>query len=147
MRTSMNHIGNPFRCTQIKMYSWDNAQVVLAGNKCDLEQDRAVTQERGQRLADQLGKLDVRLLLSLSLGLLLSVSICCVVSYVFQRVLQIKTHSWDKTPVILIGNKCDMVNERVVHMQEGKKLADDLGKVFFVSSHCHSQSVSLPSSE
>jgi hypothetical protein len=26
------------------------------GNKCDLEQDRAVTEERGQRLADQLGK-------------------------------------------------------------------------------------------
>ncbi len=45
-----------FRCTQIKMYSWDNAQVVLVGNKCDLEQDRAVTEERGQRLADQLGK-------------------------------------------------------------------------------------------
>ena len=44
-----------FRCTQIKMYSWDNAQVVLVGNKSDLEQDRAVTQERGQRLADQLG--------------------------------------------------------------------------------------------
>jgi len=48
------------------MYSWDNAQVVLVGNKCDLEQDRAVTEERGQRLADQLGKflfiflLDVR---------------------------------------------------------------------------------------
>jgi len=38
------------------MYSWDNAQVVLVGNKCDLEQDRAVTEERGQRLADQLGK-------------------------------------------------------------------------------------------
>ncbi|CAF3872289.1 unnamed protein product [Rotaria magnacalcarata] len=42
-------------CTQIKMYSWDNAQVVLVGNKCDLEQDRAVTEERGKRLADQLG--------------------------------------------------------------------------------------------
>ena len=41
------------------MYSWDNAQVVLVGNKCDLEQDRAITQERGQRLADQLGKLNV----------------------------------------------------------------------------------------
>jgi Ras-related protein Rab-3C len=38
------------------MYSWDNAQVVLVGNKCDLEHDRAVTLERGQRLADQLGK-------------------------------------------------------------------------------------------
>ena len=45
------------------MYSWDNAQVVLVGNKCDLEHDRAVTQERGKRLADQLGNksIDVRL--------------------------------------------------------------------------------------
>lgn len=38
------------------MYSWDNAQVVLVGNKSDLEQDRAVTLDRGKRLADQLGK-------------------------------------------------------------------------------------------
>jgi len=52
---------------------------------------------------------------------------------VFQRVLQIKTHSWEKTPVILIGNKCDMTNERVVQTNEGKKLADDLGKFFFLS--------------
>uniref|UniRef100_A0A3P8Z9U2 small monomeric GTPase n=1 Tax=Esox lucius TaxID=8010 RepID=A0A3P8Z9U2_ESOLU len=26
--------------TQIKTYSWDNAQVILVGNKCDLEDDR-----------------------------------------------------------------------------------------------------------
>ena len=43
------------------MYSWDNAQVVLVGNKSDLEQDRAVTQERGQRLADQLGKFSLNI--------------------------------------------------------------------------------------
>jgi hypothetical protein len=24
------------RCTQIKTYSWDNAQVILVGNKCDM---------------------------------------------------------------------------------------------------------------
>ena len=42
-------------CTQIKTYSWDNAQVVLVGNKCDLEAERVVTSERGQQLADQLG--------------------------------------------------------------------------------------------
>ncbi|KAI3386953.1 hypothetical protein SNEBB_004138 [Seison nebaliae] len=42
-------------CTQIKMYSWDNAQVVLVGNKCDLEDERVITTERGKRLADQLG--------------------------------------------------------------------------------------------
>ena len=131
-----------FRCTQIKMYSWDNAQVVLVGNKCDLEQDRAVTQERGKRLADQLGNcircclLNVRFryvfhffrVYSFPLDIYLY-----VVLYVlyFSRVLQIKTHSWEKTPVILVGNKCDMANEKVVMTIEGKKLADDLGKVFF----------------
>ena len=53
-----------FRCTQIKMYSWDNAQVVLVGNKCDLEQDRAVIQDRGKRLADQLGNSSSTILVS-----------------------------------------------------------------------------------
>jgi hypothetical protein len=37
------------------MYSWDNAQVVLVGNKSDLEDERVITTERGKRLADQLG--------------------------------------------------------------------------------------------
>ena len=31
---------------------------------------------------------------------------------------------------MLIGNKCDMANERVVKSDEGIKLADHLGKVF-----------------
>jgi GTPase SAR1 family protein len=43
------------RCTQIKTYSWDNAQVVLVGNKCDLEDERVVSADRGKQLADQLG--------------------------------------------------------------------------------------------
>ena len=37
------------------MYSWDNAQVVLVGNKSDLEDERVISIERGKRLADQLG--------------------------------------------------------------------------------------------
>ncbi|TRY83055.1 hypothetical protein DNTS_004466 [Danionella cerebrum] len=41
--------------TQIKTYSWDNAQVILVGNKCDLEDDRLVAREDGQRLANELG--------------------------------------------------------------------------------------------
>lgn len=43
------------RATQIKTYSWDNAQVILVGNKCDLEDDRLVSREDGQRLASELG--------------------------------------------------------------------------------------------
>ena len=37
------------------MYSWDNAQVVLVGNKTDLEEERVISTERGRRLAEQLG--------------------------------------------------------------------------------------------
>ncbi|TDH16063.1 hypothetical protein EPR50_G00015950 [Perca flavescens] len=41
--------------TQIKTYSWGNAQVVLLGNKLDLEEDRQVPTEDAQRLATELG--------------------------------------------------------------------------------------------
>ncbi|XP_062854545.1 ras-related protein Rab-3C isoform X1 [Trichomycterus rosablanca] len=41
--------------TQIKTYSWDNAQVVLVGNKCDMEEERIVSVDNGRLLADQLG--------------------------------------------------------------------------------------------
>uniref|UniRef100_A0A915EBF6 Ras-related protein Rab-3 n=1 Tax=Ditylenchus dipsaci TaxID=166011 RepID=A0A915EBF6_9BILA len=41
-------------CTQIKTYSWENAQVVLVGNKCDMDDERVVSYERGRQLADQL---------------------------------------------------------------------------------------------
>nr|CRZ24908.1 BMA-RAB-3 [Brugia malayi] len=34
-------------CTQIKTYSWENAQVVLVGNKCDMDDERVVSCERG----------------------------------------------------------------------------------------------------
>ncbi|XP_049577028.1 ras-related protein Rab-3A isoform X1 [Syngnathus scovelli] len=41
--------------TQIKTYSWDNAQVIMVGNKCDLDEERVVALEKGKHLADQLG--------------------------------------------------------------------------------------------
>lgn len=44
------------RSTQIKTYSWDNAQVLLVGNKCDMEDERVVAAERGRQLSEQLGK-------------------------------------------------------------------------------------------
>ncbi|KAM6465919.1 ras-related protein Rab-3A isoform 2-T5 [Liasis olivaceus] len=40
--------------TQIKTYSWDNAQVLLVGNKCDMEDERVVSSERGRQLAEHL---------------------------------------------------------------------------------------------
>ncbi len=44
------------RATQIKTYSWDNAQVTLAGNKCDMEEERIVSVDSGRLLAEQLGE-------------------------------------------------------------------------------------------
>ncbi|XP_069498304.1 ras-related protein Rab-3B [Ambystoma mexicanum] len=41
--------------TQIKTYSWDNAQVILVGNKCDMDDERVISPDRGKHLADQLG--------------------------------------------------------------------------------------------
>uniref|UniRef100_A0A8C4JZ13 small monomeric GTPase n=1 Tax=Dromaius novaehollandiae TaxID=8790 RepID=A0A8C4JZ13_DRONO len=43
------------RSTQIKTYSWDNAQVLLVGNKCDMEDERVVSSEKGRQLAEHLG--------------------------------------------------------------------------------------------
>lgn len=45
-----------FRSTQIKTYSWDDAQVILVGNKCDMEDERVISTERGRHLGEQLGK-------------------------------------------------------------------------------------------
>ena len=44
-----------YRSTQVKTYSWSNAQVILVGNKCNMEEDRVVSYERGKQFADQLG--------------------------------------------------------------------------------------------
>ena len=39
----------------VNTYAWEQTQVVLVANKCDMEEDRIVTYEQGKRLADQLG--------------------------------------------------------------------------------------------
>lgn len=41
--------------TQIKTYSWDNAQVVLVGNKSDMQDERVVAYERGKQFSEHLG--------------------------------------------------------------------------------------------
>lgn len=60
------------RSTQIKTYSWDNAQVVLAGNKCDMEEERVVSVDSGRLLAEQLGKSGVDNPASLTVSLILA---------------------------------------------------------------------------
>lgn len=45
-----------YRSTQIKTYSWDNAQVLLVGNKCDMDDERMVSGDRGRQLSEHLGE-------------------------------------------------------------------------------------------
>ena len=47
---------------------------------------------------------------------------------------QIKTYSWGIAQVVLVGNKCDMVEKRVVTYEQGKDLAESLGFAFFETS-------------
>ncbi|XP_013381633.1 ras-related protein Rab-3 isoform X2 [Lingula anatina] len=47
---------------------------------------------------------------------------------------QIKTHAWPNTSVILVGNKCDLEDQRNVTTKHGQKLADQLGLEFFETS-------------
>ena len=47
---------------------------------------------------------------------------------------QVKTYSWEYTQVVLVGNKNDMEEDRVVTYEQGRKLADALGFCFFECS-------------
>ena len=47
---------------------------------------------------------------------------------------QIETNGSKTSPVILVGNKCDLEEERQVTYDQGKKIADQLGFTFFETS-------------
>ncbi|XP_046561316.1 ras-related protein Rab-3 isoform X2 [Haliotis rubra] len=47
---------------------------------------------------------------------------------------QIKTHAWSNACVLLVGNKCDAEESRVVDSKEGEDLSKDLGLEFFETS-------------
>lgn len=46
----------------------------------------------------------------------------------------IEQHAADNVDKVLIGNKCDMVNDKVVETAKGKALADEYGVKFFETS-------------
>lgn len=50
------------------------------------------------------------------------------------RVTQIKTYSLDNTQVVLVSNKEDIDNERMISMDHGRQLASQLGLEFFETS-------------
>ena len=46
----------PFFVPKGRPKSRDNAQVLLVGNKCDMEDERVVSAEKGRQLAEHLGE-------------------------------------------------------------------------------------------
>mmetsp|Transcript_27395 Transcript_27395/g.38230 ORF Transcript_27395/g.38230 Transcript_27395/m.38230 type:complete len:147 (+) Transcript_27395:333-773(+) len=46
----------------------------------------------------------------------------------------LRTKDAEKVPVVLVGNKCDLVDERVVSEEEGRALAANWGCPFFETS-------------
>ncbi len=52
-----------------------------------------------------------------------------------KRVTQIKTHSWDNTQVVLVANKSDMQEDRVVTKERGVQLAKQLGTLYIPYIH------------
>ena len=45
------------------------------------------------------------------------------------RCTQIKTHAWSNASVVLVGNKSDLDEGRVIDESKGHNLAMDLGKL------------------
>eukprot|EP01029_Cantina_marsupialis_P006745 TRINITY_DN17444_c0_g1_i1.p1 TRINITY_DN17444_c0_g1~~TRINITY_DN17444_c0_g1_i1.p1 ORF type:complete len:203 (-),score=37.12 TRINITY_DN17444_c0_g1_i1:580-1188(-) len=54
----------------------------------------------------------------------------------------IKTHAPDDVKVVLVGNKCDAMQRRMVSFEEGKKLADEYDVLFFETSAQQNHNVS-----
>lgn len=53
---------------------------------------------------------------------------CCACGVLSGRVTQIKSHAWDNTTVVLVGNKSDLKNGRRVDREQGAMLAEELGR-------------------
>jgi len=54
------------------------------------------------------------------------------VSNLYDKIL--RTKDTDKVPIVLVGNKCDLKEERQVSYEEGKALADGWGCPFYETS-------------
>ncbi|KAL0215295.1 hypothetical protein P9112_007479 [Eukaryota sp. TZLM1-RC] len=70
-------------------------------------------------------------------GFLLVYSITCKSSFeeakmLFKQVLKVK--ETDSVPVVLVGNKSDLNNERKVSLEEAQTFAKSIGAVFFEAS-------------
>jgi small GTP-binding protein len=54
----------------------------------------------------------------------------------FLREKMIQLHESDAVPIILVGNKCDLVEHREVSAEEGMEIANGWGVPFYETSAC-----------
>ncbi|KAI8611967.1 small GTPase superfamily [Chytriomyces sp. MP71] len=105
-------------------------QVIVDGETCVLEiLDTAGQEEYAQSMGDQW--------LRIGNGFLLVYSITSRNSFTrikrFREQLS-RVRELEKCPMVLVGNKCDMVGERQVSIQEGLDMAGRLGCAFIETS-------------
>ena len=50
------------------------------------------------------------------------------------RAVTIRDLSWENSRIVLVGNKCDLTNSRIITSEQGMDLAQSLGVMYFETS-------------
>ncbi|MGH0151094.1 UNVERIFIED_CONTAM: hypothetical protein FKN15_057858 [Acipenser sinensis] len=146
----------------LRVKDTDDVPMILVGNKCDLEDERVVGKEQGQNLARQWNscaflessaksKINVNeeqftamrdLYMKNGQGFALVYSITAQSTFndlqdLREQILRVK--DTDDVPMILVGNKCDLEDERVVGKEQGQNLARQWNSCAFLESSAKSK--------
>ncbi|KAF2541318.1 hypothetical protein F2Q68_00032907 [Brassica cretica] len=144
--------------SEIDRYANDSVCKLLIGNKNDMVESKVVSTETGKALADELGIPFLETSAKDSINVeqafltiageikkrLVYASTCLLIVYdctemesfnnVKQWLSEIDRYANDSVCKLLIGNKNDMVESKVVSTETGKALADELGIPFLETS-------------
>jgi small GTP-binding protein len=55
-------------------------------------------------------------------------------TYEIEWLVQIKQHAQDKIPILLLGNKTDLKDKRLISYEEASKFAEDMGLKYIETS-------------
>ncbi|KHJ89853.1 Ras family protein [Oesophagostomum dentatum] len=118
--------------SQLKVHAYCEApDIIICGNKADLENRRQVSTARAKQLADQLGFRSLTTAFFRdAMGFILIFDITNEQSFLNIRdwLSQLKVHAYCEAPdIIICGNKADLENRRQVSTARAKQLADQLG--------------------
>ncbi|EHA8587053.1 Ras-related protein RABD1 [Cocos nucifera] len=100
--------------SEIDRYANDNVCKLLVGNKCDLVENKVVETEKAKIVYD--------------------VTEMESFNNVKQWLSEIDRYANDNVCKLLVGNKCDLVENKVVETEKAKAFADELGIPFLETS-------------